>query len=60
MFKKNYHFEGLQECGRILHFYQNGITRKEAKNYAQYLIRTYNCTSVEYYTMGTIRREKSV
>jgi hypothetical protein len=58
MFKKDYHFEALQVCGRILHFYQIRITRKEAKVYAKYLIGQYNCKIVEYYTMGKIIREK--
>jgi hypothetical protein len=60
MFRKNYHFEGTQDCGRILHFYKMGITRKEAKVYAKYLIGQYNCKLVEYYTMGKIMREKRV
>lgn len=58
MFRKNYHFEGIQDCGRIFHFYKTGITRKEAKVYAKYLIGHYNCKSVQYYTMGKIMEEK--
>ena len=54
MFRKNYHFEVIQDCGRILHFYKMGITRKEAKVHAKYLIGEYNCKYIQYYTMGTI------
>lgn len=58
MFKKDYHFEGTQDCGRILHFYKVRLTRKEAKVYAKYLIGRYHCSLVEYYTMGKIMKEK--
>ena len=58
MFRKDYHFEGIQDCGRILHFYQMKLTRKEAKVYAKYLIGQYHCKFVEYYTMGKTIREK--
>ena len=58
MFRKNYHFEGIQDCGRILHFYKMGITRKEAKFYAKYLISKYNCRLVKYYIVGKIMREE--
>ena len=58
MFRKNYHFEGIQDCGRIFHFYKMGITHKEAKIYAEYLIAAYSCKLVEYYTMGKIMRQE--
>ena len=41
-------FEGLQECGRQRFFCCRG-TKKEAKKYAQYLIKHYNLTIVYYY-----------
>lgn len=56
MFRKNYHFEGWQDCGREFHFYQMGITKKEAKVYAKYLISQYNLKSVQYYKIGEIMR----
>lgn len=58
MFRKDYHFEGIQIYGRIFHTDKMRITRKEAKNYAKYLIKQYDCTSVEYYTIGKIMQEK--
>ena len=56
MFRKNYHFEGYQDCGREFHFYQMGITKKEAKIYAKYLIAQYQLKFVHYCTIGKIRR----
>ena len=58
MFRKYYHFEGIQDCGRIFHFYPKKMTRKEAKIHAKYLIGQYSCSLVEYYTMGKTMREK--
>lgn len=56
MFRKNYHFEGWQDCGREFHFYKMGITKKEAKVYSKYLIGQYNLKSVQYYKIGKIMR----
>lgn len=57
MFRKNYHFEGWQDCGREFHFYKMGITKKEAKVYAKYLIARYYLKSVQYCVIGKIMRE---
>ena len=57
MFRKNYHFVGWQDCGREFHFYASGITKKEAKTYAKYLIAQYNLKTVEYYKIGKIIKE---
>lgn len=58
MLRKNYHFEGIQDCGRIFHFYKMKITRKEAKVYAKYLIGRYSCKLVKYYTVGKVMRKE--
>ena len=58
MFRKNYHFEGYQDCGREFHFYQMGITKKQAETYAKYLIARYGLKKVQYHSMGKIIRKE--
>ncbi len=58
MFRRNYCFEGWQDCGREFHFYKMKITKKEAKTHAKYLIARYNLKRVRYFTMGKTNWEE--
>ena len=58
MFRKNYHFEGYKDSGEVSHFYKMDITKKEAEEYAKYLLVQYYYRFVQYYTMGEINRKE--